>query len=291
VSWNAAQTSLQQVGDVGALALIGGVDRAVLQRQLRGGRDLDRLERLHRALGEGRERAQRLDLDVEQLDAHGALAGRRVEVEQSAADGELAAVLDLLDALVAALDELAGALVEVEQVADAQLEGVWAQLGVGHLLRQRRSRDDDDRRVVCGEQRVERRDPQADEVRRRREVRLVGDAARGVVAHDARGQPRCEIAGQVARGAVVGSDDDRRDAVRRALGHGVEQRREEERAQRSGAERLAAVAGERDCRLVLGDVCQQVAQHQPSTIAATSSAARSTSSRTSAAGSRKRPST
>ena len=43
--------------------------------------------------------------------------GRREDVEQAAADRELAAVLDLLDALVAGGDEVGGALVEVEQVA------------------------------------------------------------------------------------------------------------------------------------------------------------------------------
>ena len=71
-----------------------------------------------RALGERREPAQRLDLDVEQVDADRALLGRRVDVEQPAADRELAAVLDLVDALVAGGDELGGGLVEVEQVAD-----------------------------------------------------------------------------------------------------------------------------------------------------------------------------
>ena len=69
------------------------------------------------ALGEGGEPAQRLDLDVEQVDADGALLGRRVDVEQAAADRELAALLDLVDALVAGGDEVQRGLVEVEQVA------------------------------------------------------------------------------------------------------------------------------------------------------------------------------
>ena len=58
------------------------------------------------ALRERGEPAQRLDLDVEQVDADGALLGRRVDVEQAAADRELAAVLDLVDALVAGGDEV-----------------------------------------------------------------------------------------------------------------------------------------------------------------------------------------
>ena len=153
--------------------------------ELGGGRDLDELGVAERALGEGGEPAQRLDLVVEQVDADGALLRRRVDVEQPAADGELAAVLDLVDALVARGDEVGGGLVEVEQLADAQREAVRAQLGVGDLLAQRDGGDHDDRGLgarAAVEQRVERGDAQADEVRRRREVRLVGDAAARVEA-------------------------------------------------------------------------------------------------------------
>ena len=78
----------------------------------------------------------------------GALLGRGVDVEQAAADGELAAVLDLVDALVAGGDEVVRGLVEVEQVADAQREAVRAQRGVGDLLGQRDGGDDDDRGFV-----------------------------------------------------------------------------------------------------------------------------------------------
>ena len=44
---------------------------------------------------------------VEQVDAHGVVLGRRVHVEDAAADRELAAVVDLVDALVAGGDEIA----------------------------------------------------------------------------------------------------------------------------------------------------------------------------------------
>ena len=171
-----------------------------------------------RALREGREPAQRLDLVVEQVDADRALLGGREDVEQAAADGELAAVLDLVDALVAGGDEVGGGLVEVEQVADAQREAVRAQRGVGDLLAQRDGADDDDRRLAARaaiEQRVERGDPQADEVRRRREVRLVGDAAARVEADGPRPQPGAQVGGEVARAAVVAGDDDGRAGARR----------------------------------------------------------------------------
>ena len=100
----------QQFRDVGP---IGGVlerrdlgELAVLLGQLGRGRDLDAVGVAERALGEGREPAQRLDLVAEQVDPDGAVLGRREQVEQAAADRELAAVLDLVDALVAGGDEI-----------------------------------------------------------------------------------------------------------------------------------------------------------------------------------------
>ncbi len=244
----------QQLGDV--RALVGVLQRrdlgqlAVLGRELGGGRDLDRVGVAERALGEGREPAQRLDLVVEEVDADGALLRRRVDVQQPAADGELAALLDLVDALVARRDEVGGGLVEVEQLADPQREAVRAQLRVGHLLAQRHGGDHDDRLLgALGrvEQRVERRDPQADEVRRRRQVRLVGDAAARVEAHGPRAQPGAQVGGEVARGAVVAGHHDRR-AAHVAVG----QRGQQERPQRLRDERRAALVGEpRGGRIVL----------------------------------------
>ena len=131
----------QDVGHVGALVLLGrGGDLgqlAVLGRQLRGRSDLHALRLLERALGEGGEPREPLHLDVEQLAADSALLGGRVHVEDVAADRELAALLDLLDALVAARHELARRLVEVEQAALLDLEAVRAQGRVGHLLGER----------------------------------------------------------------------------------------------------------------------------------------------------------
>ena len=205
----------EQLGDVGAV--LGVLERgdlgqlAVLGRELGGRGDLDPLPLPQRALGEGREPAQRLDLDVEELDAHGALLGRRVDVEQAAASRELPAVLDLVDALVARRDELAERLVEVDQLADLEREAVRAQLGVGHLLRQRDGGDDDDRRLLGRrgvEHRVERGHPEPDEVRRRRQVGLVGDAAAGVEPHRPRAQPRPQVGREVAGRAVVAGHDD-----------------------------------------------------------------------------------
>ena len=235
--------------------------RAVLERQLRRGRQLERVERVERALRERRERPQRLDLDVEHLDPHGAIGGRAEDVEQAAADRELAAVVDLRHALVAHLDERRGKLVEIEQVAASERDPVRAQRRVGDLLRQRRRRGDEHGRrrpvVAALEQGVERRDPQPDEVRRRLEVRLVGDAARRVEAHPTRPQPGAEVAGELAGGAIVGGDDD---GGSRLIRMG-EQRGDQERAQRRGAERLAAVTGERESLIALREVVEQWCEH------------------------------
>ena len=149
------------------------------------GRDLDRLGVAERALREGGEPAQRLDLDVEQVHADRAVLGRRVDVEDAAAHRELAAVLDLVDALVARGDEVARDLVEVDEVADAQRTwsaGAAPGRGPSRSARPRRRRRPAARPSPGVEQRVERGDAQADEVRRRREVRLVRDAAARVEA-------------------------------------------------------------------------------------------------------------
>ncbi len=108
----------QHLRHVGALVLVaGGGDLgqlAVLGAQLRGRCYLHPLDLLKRALGEGGEEGQALDLDVEQLAAHRPLLGGRVDVEDVAADGELAALLDLVHALVARPGERARRLIEVE---------------------------------------------------------------------------------------------------------------------------------------------------------------------------------
>jgi hypothetical protein len=56
---------------------------------------------VQRTLGERRERAHRFDLVAEKLDPQRLAPRRREDVDQSAADGELAALLDAVDPLVA----------------------------------------------------------------------------------------------------------------------------------------------------------------------------------------------
>ena len=111
------------------------------------------------------------------------------------------------------------------------------------------------RAVVVFEQRVERRHAQADEVRRRRQVRLVGDAAARVEAHRPRVQPGAQVGGEVAGLAVVAGDDERR--PRAVL---VGDRGEHVGPQRRGDERRAAVARERRAVVGVGEMGEQWAQ-------------------------------
>ena len=94
-----------------------------------------------------------------------------------------------------------------------------------------------------------------DEVRRRREVRLVGDAARGVVAHAPRREPRAQVGRQVARRAVVADDDQLRALARRAsmsASAAIRYGRSDD-----GHERVAALARERQRGGVFFDVGEE----------------------------------
>ena len=186
----------------------------MLGRELGRGRDLDLLDIAERALGEGREPAQRFDLDVEHVDAHRPLLGRREDVEQAAPHGELAALFDLVDALVSGADELLGALIQVEQLADPQRERVRAAARIGDLLRQRDRADYDDGPVRAGARAgassassAATRSPTR--CGRRSEMRLVGDAPGRVVADAPGREPRAKVGRQVAGGPIVADDHQR----------------------------------------------------------------------------------
>ena len=183
------------------------------------GVELDPLGLAERALGEGREPADRLDLVAEQLEPRGAVLGRREDVEDVAADRELAALLDLVGALVAGLDQQLGDVAEVDLLAACGARsppGAARRPGPPRRARRRWRRRSARSSLVAalGGERVERADPQADQVRRRRQVRLVAGPARRVVADPARRQVGAERAGEVAGADVVGGDDQRRAPAR-----------------------------------------------------------------------------
>jgi hypothetical protein len=134
------------------------------------------VELVERPLREGRERAQRLDLVAEELDAHGLSAGRGEDVDDAAAHGELPALLGLGDPLVAGESEVLGEALDTGLVPAAQDDRLRARaLRRDPLGRAERGGADE----PTGGEHLERAGPLADEVRRRLEPAPPADAARG----------------------------------------------------------------------------------------------------------------
>ena len=261
----------EQLGDVGAV--LGVLERGDLRElamflgELGGRRDLDLSRVLERALRERRRPRSDSISSPNRSTRIGAVLGRGEQIQQAAADRELAAVLDLVDALVAGRDEVASGLVEVHQLALASVKPCGRSDGSGTFSESATALTTTTgagRFGVAGgssvrlQQRVERGDPLADQVRRRRQMRLVGDAAARVVADLARREPRAQAGGEVTRGAVVAGDDDRRGSAGRGR-----QRRDQERraatARRTRGRRPARASG--GLRIVVR-VVQQAREHR-----------------------------
>ena len=160
---------------------------------------------MERALREGRERAHRLDLVAEELDAQRLAAGRREDVDDAAAHGELAAVVDALDTLVARERERLGEPFDAELEPGAQLDRLGARVSRRQSLRERARRGADEPAAL---EHVERPRALADEVRRRREPGLprtprLGRSPTALVAEE----PRRSLGG-VARVRVLRQEHD-----------------------------------------------------------------------------------
>jgi hypothetical protein len=132
--------------------------------------------RMKRALGEGREGAYRLDLVPEELHAQRLAARRREDVDDAASNRELTAVVDALDTLVAGESERFPDPVDAELEARAQLDRLGPRFRRRQPLGKGARRRTDEPAAL---EDVESPRPLADEVRRRREPRLPGDAATG----------------------------------------------------------------------------------------------------------------
>ena len=178
---------------------------------------------MQRALRERRERAHLLDLVAEELDAQRLAPGRREDVDEAAANRELAALLRPLDALVAGQRERLGQRVDALLVARRDPK----RLGRGARRREplRRSRSGDDDQGALLEQ-VQRPGALADEVRRRPQPGVPADAA----ARQERDALRPEVPRsglrEVARIGVLGNEDRQRAAEL------LVQRRDDERQRR-----------------------------------------------------------
>ena len=160
--------------------------------------------------------AQRLDLDVEELDADRALLGRREDVERSRRGsrtgrgprpGRRARSPPRRGRPAVSSRSTRSPLASVKPCGRSAGSGTFSLSATALTTTTTGGSARSARR-----QRVERGDAQADEVRRRGQVRLVGDAAARVEAHGPRLQPRAHVGGEVARVAVVAGDDERRPA-------------------------------------------------------------------------------
>ena len=150
---------------------------------LDGGIDDGAVDRMQRALGEGRERAHLLDLVTVELDAQRLAAGRREDVDEAAADGELAALLGALDPLVPCERQLLREAVEAGLAADLEPERLRPRRRRRHALGERGRRGGDQ---TAARQHVEGAGALADEMRRRLEPGAPADAAARAAARRSR---------------------------------------------------------------------------------------------------------
>ncbi len=196
-----------------------------VEAALDGGIEDSLLDRVQRPLRERREGADRLDLVAEELDAERLASRRREDVDQPAADGELPAVVDALDPLVAGEGERLRQLLDAEFPSGAERERLGPRLRRRQRLRERvRGRADE---PAAGEH-VERARPLADEMRRRLEPGLPVDAAAGHEADQlVSDEPRRRL-GRVARVGVLRQEADERPVEL------LVQRREHDRQRRLG---------------------------------------------------------
>ena len=119
------------------LAELGRLAAYVIgEQELAARRRPEPLHLVHRALVGDREAADLVDLVAEELHAQGVLLGRREDVDDATADGELATLLDQVDAGVRRTDEPAYDVLELDLLAGRQLDrlevGQPLDLGLEH---------------------------------------------------------------------------------------------------------------------------------------------------------------
>ena len=158
-----------------------------------------------RTLGERREGAHLLDLVAEEVDANGLPTGGGEHVHDPAPDGELAPLVDAVDALVAGEGQVLREAVDARLVSRPQRERHGARLERREPVRERASGGADE---AARSEDVERAIALAHEVRRRREPGLVRDTAareeRDIPAAD---EPACRFR-RVAGVSVLGQEDE-----------------------------------------------------------------------------------
>ena len=207
---------------------------------------------MERALREGREGADRLDLVAEEVDPERLAAGRREHVDDPAAHGELAAVVGAIDPRVAGEREVFRERVESRLVARGDPDRLRPVVPRRHPLGKRRGGGADET-AACED--IERTRALAHEVRRRLESGVPADAAAreqrdALLAEEPRGG-----LGSVASVGVLGQHGDQRPLEPLVEG------REQERKRRLGhASVRRQRLGEGDQPLVLDELADEGVQ-------------------------------
>jgi hypothetical protein len=206
---------------------------------------------VQRPLRERRERPQRLDLVTEELDPDRLAPGRREDVHDPAANGELPALLGLRHPLVAGEREALRQRLDARLVADAQDDRLGTRAhGRDPLRRPDRGGADQ----ASGREHLEGAGALADEVRRRLEPAPPAHAARGEEADPLLAEVPARRLGGVAGVPVVGEDADERPAA------SVVEGREEQREQRLGDARRARLLEKPEQALAAGQLAGERCQ-------------------------------
>jgi hypothetical protein len=242
---------LDALGDIALEERIHEVEREALGQllpRLARDREVRHRQHVHRArrfLGALRldvEPAQRVDGVAEELDAQRLRGVRREDVEDAAAEGQLARLADEIGAHEAVLHELLEQRAHVELVAFAQADDAPGEVAGVRQAREECAHRDDQQVDAFLDQASEGVDLLAHHAERRRDVLVRRERRRRIRRHAARltveeAERRLEVAD---RG--VAGDDDGQSLPQRLL-----QRRQEKRA------RLHRRAGDGDAALPVDD--------------------------------------
>ncbi len=191
-------------------------DRGLVQRDLAPGQQFDAFDAFKRALRFRVERTDRIDFVVEQLDPERHLGAHREHVEQAAAHREVAGVEHLRRVPVAGGFEAALLGVQVELLAEAEIEAVADHVGKrGDALHQGGDRHHHDPALQSG-QAGQGRQALADDVRMRAETVVGQGFPIGEGQHRQRGvaaEQGVQVGFQLVRGVVVARDQQQRCAM------------------------------------------------------------------------------
>jgi hypothetical protein len=165
------------------------------------------LERVQRALCEGRERSDGLDRVPEELDSNRLSAGGGKDVDEAATHRELAALLSPLGPFVAGEGEAFRQFVYARLVSRPEPDSLRSQLGRRKAFGETECRRTDQ---PSSPEDLERSRALADEVRRRLEAALPADAAGGEKPDVLVAEKPARSLGDVAGVAIVGQKADDR---------------------------------------------------------------------------------